>query len=87
MANHDPVNDWETDYNIFDKDYVEDPVPIWRDLRGKCPIAHTERWGGSWLPTKYEDLQAFVKMVPALSSKEPLVVPPPEVDENEDEIF
>ena len=87
MANHDPVKDWETDYNIFDKDYVEDPVPIWKDLRGKCPIAHTERWGGSWLPTKYEDLQAFVKMVPALSSKEPLVVPPPEVDEDADDIY
>jgi len=86
MAKTPPVSDWATDYDIFDADYVKDPVPVWNDLRGKCPIAHTERWGGSWLPTRYEDLQAFVRMVPTLSSKEPLVVPAaiiedPELDE------
>jgi len=73
-----PVTDWATDYDIFDADYVRDPAPIWDDLRSRCPIAHTERWGGSWLPTKYEDLQAMVRMVPALSSSDPLVVPPVE---------
>lgn len=78
MSEKPPVNDWATDYDIFDPEYVKDPVPIWRDLRNRCPIAHTERWGGSWLPTRYEDLQAFVRMVPELSSKEPIVVPAPE---------
>ena len=73
-----PVTDWATDYDIFDADYVRDPAPIWDDLRSRCPIAHTERWGGSWLPTKYEDLLAMVRMVPALSSSDPLVVPPVE---------
>ncbi len=81
MTKSAPVNDWATDYDIFDPDYVKDPTPVWKELRGKCPIAHSDRWGGSWLPTRYEDMQAFVKMVPALSSQEPLVVPPPEVDE------
>ena len=70
------VHDWATDYDIFDEEYVRDPNPIWNDLRDRCPIAHTDRWGGSWLPTKYEDLQAFVRMVPQLSSQDPLVVPP-----------
>lgn len=73
-----PVTDWATDYDIFDPDYVRDPAPVWDDLRDRCPIAHSDRWGGSWLPTKYEDLQAFVRMVPALSSIDPLVVPPAE---------
>ena len=72
-----PVHDWATDYDIFDPDYVRDPAPVWDDLRARCPIAHTERWGGSWLPTRYEDLQAMVKMVPALSSRSTVVVPPP----------
>lgn len=71
-----PVADWATDYDIFDPDYVRDPVPVWKDLRERCPIAHTPRWGGSWMPTKYEDIQAMVKMVPALSSRSPTVVPP-----------
>jgi len=72
-----PVDDWTTDYDIFDPDYVRDPVPVWSELRDRCPIAHSERWGGSWLPTRYEDVQALVRMVPALSSSDPLVVPPP----------
>jgi hypothetical protein len=77
-----PVSDWATDYDIFDPDYVRDPVPVWKDLRERCPIAHTTRWGGSWLPTRYEDLQAMVRMVPALSSRSPAVVPPsPELRE------
>ncbi len=80
MAQTPPVTDWTTDYDIFDPGYVRDPVPIWNKLRQECPIAHTDRWGGSWLPTRYEDMQAFVRMVPELSSKEPLVVPPQELD-------
>ena len=38
-----PVEDWTTDYDIRDKDYVENPVPIWAEMREKCrshtPIA------------------------------------------------
>ena len=71
-----PVHDWASDYDIFDPDYARDPAPVWKELRERCPIAHTERWGGSWLPTRYEHLQKMVKMVPALSSASPLVVPP-----------
>ncbi len=71
-----PVHDWASDYDIFDPDYVRDPAPVWKELRERCPIAHTERWGGSWLPTRYEHLQKMVKMVPVLSSASPLVVPP-----------
>lgn len=51
-----PVNDWTTDYDILDADYVADPAPIWSDLREQCPIAHSDRWGGSWLPTRYADV-------------------------------
>ena len=77
-----PVHDWAKDYDIFDEGYVRDPAPVWEELRGRCPIAHTERWGGSWLPTRYRDLQQMVKMVPALSSRSPAVVAPsPELRE------
>ncbi len=78
MSDTAPVDDWGTDYDIFDREYVTDPVPIWADLRGRCPIAHSDRWGGSWLPTRYEDVQAMAKMVPELSSRDVLVVPLPE---------
>ena len=75
-----PVSDWTTDYDIFDPDYVADPVPVWDDLRGSCPIAHTERWGGSWLPTSYADVSAIAHDVEHFSSRSISVVPPPEDD-------
>ena len=74
VMNTPPVHDWTADYDIFDSEYVTDPVPIWNDLREQCPIARSERWGGSWLPTKHADLQALAKIVPELSSTDPLVV-------------
>jgi cytochrome P450 len=77
-----PVEDWTTDFDIFDPAYVKDPAPVWDDLRARCPIAHTERWGGAWMATKYEDLRELVSMVPELSSRSVAVVPlPPEMRE------
>ena len=67
---------WATDYDIFDPAYVTDPVPVWDELRGSCPIAHTERWGGSWLPTRYEDVTAIAHDVEHFSSRQVGVVPP-----------
>ncbi|MDQ3946336.1 MAG: cytochrome P450 [Actinomycetota bacterium] len=78
-----PVADWATDYDIFDGRYIREPEPIWDDLRQRCPVAHTERWGGSWLPTRYEDIRALARMVPELSSVEPLVVKPPPLPNGE----
>lgn len=75
------VQDWTTDYDIFDAEYITDPYPIWADLRDECPVAHSDRWGGSWLPTKYEDVVAMARMVPELSSADPIVVRPPEADQ------
>ena len=46
-----PVSDWTSDYDILDPDYVADPYPVWDDLREQCPIAHSNRWGGSSMPT------------------------------------
>ncbi len=71
----EPVDDWTTDYDIFDPEYVVDPTPVWKDLRSGCPMARTDRRGiRSWLPTRYADVQALAKIVPELSSKDPLVV-------------
>ena len=72
-----PVENWTTDYDLFDHDYVADPYPIWDDLREQCPIAHSERFGGSWLPTTYADVAAMAHDVEHFSSRHVGVVPPP----------
>jgi hypothetical protein len=76
-----PVKDWLTDYDIFAKEYVKNPFPIWDEMRSKCPIAHTERWGASWMPTRYEDLFNIARDIEHFSSRDVLVAPngpPPE---------
>jgi len=71
----EPVVDWATDYDIFDPSYVADPVPVWDELRDRCPVAHTDRWGGSWLPTRYDDVVAIAHDVEGFSSRDITVAP------------
>ena len=54
-----PVSDWTTDFSHFEEEYAQNAPQIWEDLRGRCPVARTERFGGAWLPTRYEDVQAI----------------------------
>ncbi len=51
---HAPVADWSSDFDHTDPTWVADPYPIWEDLRQKCPVAHSDRYGGTWLPVTHE---------------------------------
>jgi cytochrome P450 len=53
-SRHPPVEDWATDFDHTDPAWVADPYPIWADLRQRCPVAHTGRYGGTWLPVTHE---------------------------------
>lgn len=56
---HPPVTDWATDFDHTDTGWVNDPYAVWGELRQTCPIAHSERYGGVWLPTRHEDVAAI----------------------------
>ena len=51
--------DWATDFDHTHDDYAAAAPEIWDDLRGRCPVAHTDRFGGAWLPTRHEDVSAI----------------------------
>jgi hypothetical protein len=53
-----PVVDWATDFDHTDSEWVADPYPIWDKLRRTCPVAHSNRYGGTWLPVRHEDIAA-----------------------------
>ena len=53
-----PVEDFATDWDHTDPQWVANPYPIWDELREKCPVAHTNRYGGGWFPTTYELVSA-----------------------------
>jgi cytochrome P450 len=57
-SQHPPVADWATDFDHTDPRWVADPYPIWDELRSRCPVAHSERYGGTWLPLRHEDVAA-----------------------------
>ena len=59
MGYHEPVTDWATDFDHTDEVWAADPYPIWDGLRRTCPMAHSARYGGVWLPTRHDDVAAI----------------------------
>jgi cytochrome P450 len=64
-----PVADWATDFSHLEPAWSADPYPIQDDLRQRCPIARTGRFGGGWLPTRYEDVAAIAYDTEHFSSR------------------
>lgn len=54
-----PVADWATDFDHTHPDYAANAPQIWDELRSSCPVAHTERFGGMWIPTRHDDIKAI----------------------------
>ena len=59
MAGNPVVVDWTSDFDHTDEAWAADPYPIMDELRAKCPVAHSDRYGGTWLPTRHEDVSAI----------------------------
>ena len=53
-SRHPLVENWAADFDHTDPAWVADPYPIWEDLRQRCPVAHSDRYGGTWLPVTHE---------------------------------
>ena len=64
-----PVSDWATDFSHLEPEWAADPYPIQEELRERCPIAHTGRFGGGWLPTRYEDVAEIAYDTDRFSSR------------------
>ena len=81
MSPRPPVNDWSSDFDHLHPRWVEDPFPIWAELREKCPIAHTERFRGVYFPSRYEDVRAVAYDTEHFSSRRIIVreTPPPRI--------
>lgn len=51
--------DWSNNFDHADPEYNERAPEIWADLRGKCPVAHSPAYGGTWLPVNHEDVKSI----------------------------
>ncbi|HVW80028.1 MAG TPA: cytochrome P450 [Mycobacteriales bacterium] len=68
-----PVSDWATDFSHMEEEWAADPYPILEDLRERCPIAHTDRFGGAWLPVRHDDVAEIAYDTDRFSSRSPVV--------------
>jgi hypothetical protein len=75
MPRTQAVRDWATDFDVLDDGYVADPFAVWDRLRGTCPVAHTDRRGSTWLPTRYDDVVALAHDIDHFSSLKISVIP------------
>jgi cytochrome P450 len=80
MSENPPVTDWTTDFDHTDEVWSQDPYPIWDDLRQGCPVAHSDRYGGVWLPTRHDDISSIAYDTDRFTSRFIVVGPtrPPE---------
>lgn len=70
---HPPVRDWATDFDHTDPRWVANPFPIWDELRTRCPVAHSDRYGGTWLPVRHDDVSAIAYDTEHFSSRSVVV--------------
>jgi cytochrome P450 len=73
MSQRQPVTDWATDFDHLDPRWVENPYPIWQQLRGACPIAHTNRFQGVYFPSRLADVRAIAYDTEHFSSRRLMV--------------
>ncbi len=52
----DSTRDWATEFDHAAQEYNANAPEVWAELRGRCPIAHTDAYGGTWLPVRHEDV-------------------------------
>lgn len=80
------------DFDPLDPETFDSPFDVFRDLRAKCPVAHSNAWGGFWAFTRYDDIanaakdsdlyitsvQNVVPKVATTGRRPPLHLDPPE---------
>ena len=58
-ADYGPVEDFATDFDHADPAYNANAPEVWKELREVgCPVAHSERYGGMWVPLTHDTVNA-----------------------------
>ena len=73
MSQRPPVADWATDFDHTDPRWTDDPYPVMSELRSRCPVAHSQRFGGLHAPLTYETVRAVAYDPEHFSSKRVVV--------------
>lgn len=61
-------------FDMGDPALAEDPYPLYARFRRECPVARSERYGGYWILSRYEDVH-FACQHPEIFSSYPNPIP------------
>jgi cytochrome P450 len=50
-----------TEWDPYAPEALADPPASWVQLRERCPVARTERMGGFWAGSRYDDVVAIAR--------------------------
>ena len=86
-ADYGPVSDFATDFDHGSAAYNAKAPEVWKELREwGCPVAHSERYGGMWVPLTHDtvhdvayDTENFTSRAVVVSTTRPgdLALPAP----------
>ena len=69
MTERRPVSDWTTDFDHLSDTWANEAPEILADLRDRCPVAHTERFYGAYLVSRYADIADVAHQTDTFSSR------------------
>jgi len=73
MTERPEVSDWATDFDHLSDEWAADGPEILGELRATCPVAHTERFHGAYLVTRYDDIGEVARDTDTFSSRITLI--------------
>jgi cytochrome P450 len=79
MGERPPVVDWTRDFDHNHPQWGCDPYAIWEDLRTRCPVAHTDRYRGVYLPVRHDDIRAIAYDTEHFSSRRIAILEKPPI--------
>jgi cytochrome P450 len=72
------TDEWLTEHLDLNADEL---APVFHEsmarLRSRCPVAHSDQYGGYWIVTKYDDVFRVAQDWETFSSEHGLSIPPP----------
>jgi cytochrome P450 len=69
LVDRQPVVDWAHDFDHFDPTFIADPDKVWSELRERCPVAHSDRYGGLVVTTRWQDVAGVAHDTATFSSR------------------
>jgi cytochrome P450 len=71
-----PIQQLAAQFHHQDPAILADPWPLFERLRTECPVAHSEKFGGFWILSRYDDILAAARDTETFSSAQGVTVPP-----------